>query len=90
MNLVLHQHQLKGAAQMDYLCRSTFRGGILADGMGVGKTLTAVMVMYKVKDDPGFSMVVAPKSLCLQWVAAIEDAWQEVRLRISLEIVITD
>ncbi|KAF8854060.1 P-loop containing nucleoside triphosphate hydrolase protein [Acephala macrosclerotiorum] len=77
MNIVLHYHQLKGAAQLDFLCRSSFRGGILADQMGVGKTLTAVTLMFMVKDEPGFSMVVAPKSLCLQWVSDIEGAWQE-------------
>ena len=68
---------------MDFSCRSSFRGGILADGMGVGKTLTAVLAMMKVKEDPGFSLVVCPKSLCLQWIAAIGDAWQEVSLAAS-------
>jgi SNF2 family DNA or RNA helicase len=80
MTIVLHEHQLKGAAQMHFLCNSPFRGGILADGMGVGKTHTAVASMFLVKDEPGFSMVVAPKTLCLQWVNAIECAWQEVCL----------
>ena len=72
MNIVLHHHQLKGAAQMDYLCRSPFRGGILADGMGVGKTFAATLLMWQVKDEPGFSMVVAPKALCLQWLLPLK------------------
>lgn len=80
MNVVLHPHQLKGSAQLDFLCRSRFRGGILADGMGAGKTLTAIHAMFMVKDQPGFSLVVAPKTSCLQWKAEIENAWQEVRL----------
>ena len=90
MDLILHDHQLKGAAQMHYLCNSQFRGGILADGMGVGKTHTAICAMFLVKDDPGFSMVVAPKTLCLQWVAAIEGAWQEVSPDLHVEIATTD
>jgi SNF2 family DNA or RNA helicase len=64
------EHQLKGAAQMHFLCNSPFKDGILADGMGVGKTHTAIASMFLVKDEPGFSMVVAPKALCLQWVNA--------------------
>jgi len=90
MALVLHDHQLKGAAQMHFLCNSPFRGGVLADGMGVGKTHTSIAMMHLVKDEPGFSMVVAPKTLCLQWVDAIENAWQEVRLHSPLEIAATD
>ncbi len=81
MNIVLHHHdQLKGAAQADFLCHSPFRGMILADGMGVEKTHTAIIAMSLVKDGPGFSMVVAPKMLCQQWVDTIEGAWQEVSL----------
>jgi SNF2 family DNA or RNA helicase len=72
MAIVLYNHQLKGVAQMHFLCNSTFRGGVLADGIGVGKTHSAISAMFLVKDDPGFSLVVAPKTLCLQWVAAIK------------------
>jgi superfamily II DNA or RNA helicase len=46
--------------------------------MGLGKTLCAIMAMRIVKDDPGFSMVVAPKVLCQQWVDQIEGAFEEV------------
>jgi SNF2 family DNA or RNA helicase len=75
---------------MDHLCRSPTKGGILADGMGVGKTHAAITVMWAVRDEPGFSMVVCPKSLCPQWVAAIEGAFQPVSLLVSLQIDITD
>jgi len=75
---------------MQYLCCSSFRGGILADGMGLGKTLTSIVLMWEVRDEPGFSMVIAPRSLCLQWVAAIEGAWQEVSPCKPLEIGTTN
>lgn len=48
------------------------------DGMGVGKTLQGILVMWLVKDDPGMSIVVAPANLCPQWVAEIEGAFEEV------------
>jgi hypothetical protein len=38
----------------------------LADGVGVGKRHKAIAMMYFVKDEPGFSMVIAPKKLCHQ------------------------
>ena len=46
--------------------------------MGVGKTLLAILAMWKVKGDPGFSLVLARKSVCPQWVAQIEGAWEQV------------
>jgi DNA repair protein RAD16 len=90
MNVALHPHQLKGAAQMLHLCDSPFNGGILADAMGLGKTFTAAAVIHAKKEGPGFSLVVAPKSLCLQWVAELEGAWEEVSLLMSIKIDATD
>jgi SNF2 family DNA or RNA helicase len=90
MTIVLHDHQLKGAAQMDFLAKSSFKGGILADGMGAGKTHTSIAMMHLVKDEPGFCVVVAPKTLCLQWVDAIESAWEEVCLHLPMQIATTD
>jgi len=34
--------------------------------------------MWLQRDEPGFSMVIAPKSVCLQWVDEISEAWDEV------------
>jgi SNF2 family DNA or RNA helicase len=73
-----HDYQLKGAAQINYLCESRFRGALVGDGMGVGKTLQAILAMWLQRDKPGFSMVIAPKSVCLQWVDEISEAWDEV------------
>ena len=78
MTVTPHCHQLKGASQADFLCRSHFKGILLGDGMGVGKTLTAILAMWLVKDLPGFSVVVAPKTLCHQWVEQIEGSFEPV------------
>lgn len=79
MTVTPHDYQLKAAAQADFSCRSRFKGILIGDGMGVGKTLSAILAMYMVKDEPGFSLVVAPKTLCRQWVDYIEGAFEEVR-----------
>ncbi|TAQ83552.1 hypothetical protein B7494_g8124 [Chlorociboria aeruginascens] len=76
MAFPLHDYQLKGAAQLHHLCLSSSGGGILADAMGLGKTNTAIAAMWMVKNRPGFSLVVCPKSLCIQWVDAVENAFQ--------------
>lgn len=73
-----YKNQLKGAAQMDYLCKSSSKGGILADGPGLGKTLTAILSMWLVKDEPGLSMVAVPNILCHRWVREIEGSFQAV------------
>jgi SNF2 family DNA or RNA helicase len=48
--------------------------------MGLGKTLTTVLHLWAIKDQPGQSLVLCPASLCRQWVKAIEDAFDEVGL----------
>jgi hypothetical protein len=78
MRIAPHDHQLKGAAQIDHCCKGRFRGMILADAAGLGKTLTATLAMWKTKDEPGMSLVVAPAGLCSQWVRMIETSWEEV------------
>jgi len=73
-----HIYQLKGAAQADMLCKSAFKAMVCGDGIGVGKTLLAILALSLVQNDPGFSLVVAPKSVCAQWVSQIEGASEEV------------
>lgn len=71
--------QLKGAAQADYSCRSEFHAFICGDGMGLGKTLLANLAAWLVRNDPGFTLVVAPKSVCAQWKDEIEGIFELVR-----------
>lgn len=80
MTIRPHDYQLKGAAQLHSLCEGDARGGILADSMGLGKTLTAILAMNLVRDVPGMCVVVAPKTLCPQWVTSIERTFTGVRL----------
>ena len=51
---------------------------MIGDQMGLGKTLLAVLALWLCKDEPGISLVVAPASICYQWVYTIERAWSEV------------
>jgi SNF2 family DNA or RNA helicase len=81
MTVAPHSWQLKAAAQMDWLCRSRFRGAIVGDPPGLGKTLEAVLAMHLCKDEPGICLVVCPKSLCDQWRDTIECSWEEVSNR---------
>lgn len=74
----VHDYQLLGAAQGDYLYKSVFRGILCDDEMGVGKTLLAILVIWLARDGPGFSLVAAPASLCPQWVVQTAGVWREV------------
>ncbi len=73
-----HEHQLLAAAQGHFLCKSSIRGIILGDTTGLGKTLSAILMMWLAKDDAGFSVVVAPKTLCHQWVKQIKGSFKPV------------
>jgi SNF2 family DNA or RNA helicase len=46
--------------------------------MGMGKTLTSTLAMWLRKDEPGMSLVVAPASVCAQWVDDIHKYFDEV------------
>lgn len=46
--------------------------------MGLGKTLQAIMSMKLIKHEPGIIAVFCPANLCIQWVKAIEGAFDEV------------
>lgn len=80
MTLVPHPWQLKGAAQGLLCCESMFKGFLLGDGMGVGKTLTAILMMHALKDKPGMSLVVCPAGVCHKWAATIDNSWRPVSL----------
>ena len=75
---VPHEYQLKGAAQIDWLCRGIFRRALLGDAPGLGKTLQAILAMWLCRDEPGMCLVVCPSSLCLQWVQYIHRVFPDV------------
>jgi SNF2 family DNA or RNA helicase len=78
MTITPHPYQLKGAGQADWACRGPFKGLLLGDGMGMGKTITAILAMYQQRTEPGLCVVIVPASLCLQWVEIINGLWQQV------------
>lgn len=78
MPVAPHDYQLKGAAQIEYMCKGPFRGCLVGDPMGLGKTLQAILSMMPIRDDPGLILVVCPASLCKQWVQSIHGAFSDV------------
>jgi SNF2 family DNA or RNA helicase len=73
-----HDYQLKGAAQINYACKGHFRGCLIEDPMGLGKTLQAICSMKLIADEPGIILVVCPASLSIQRVRSIENTFEEV------------
>ncbi|KAK5131862.1 hypothetical protein LTR08_000529 [Meristemomyces frigidus] len=71
-----HPWQLKDAQQAHFACESEFRAFRCGDAMGLGKTLLGVLAMWLVKDEPGMSLVVAPKAVCGQWVETFNNAFE--------------
>lgn len=83
MTITPHYHQLKFAAQALHACKGPQKGILCGDDMGLGKTIQTILAMYEVRDQPGFSMVVCPKSVCQQWITTIKTIWEEVSNIIS-------
>jgi SNF2 family DNA or RNA helicase len=79
MRIIPRDFQLKAAAQGLYCLDSPMKLFLLGDEMGVGKTLTAILMMWAKKDLPGMSIVICPKSVCRQWERATNDAFDNVR-----------
>ncbi|KAH4359991.1 hypothetical protein HBH99_256320 [Parastagonospora nodorum] len=74
-----HPWQAKGAAQGHYLCEhKDFKVFYCGDEMGLGKTLLAIMMAKLVQSKPGFCVVVAPKTICGQWLKEIAGAFHKV------------
>ncbi|KAK2033164.1 P-loop containing nucleoside triphosphate hydrolase protein [Colletotrichum zoysiae] len=67
----LRPWQLQVVELISNFLRGPQRGAILGDGMGLGKTLTAIAVVMKNRNGPyqGPALVVAPKGLQSSWDA---------------------
>lgn len=46
--------------------------------MGSGKTIQGGLVLYQVRDEPGISLVVAPKGVCEDWFQTVTKMFDEV------------
>ncbi|KAE8869679.1 hypothetical protein PTNB29_00023 [Pyrenophora teres f. teres] len=89
--LLFHPHpwQLKGAAQGHWLCeQKDFRLFCCGDEMGLGKTMLAVLMAKLAQPQPGFCVVVSPKTVCTQWREEFERAF--VKGEALKAIVLTD
>ncbi|KAI9764339.1 MAG: hypothetical protein M1835_007597 [Candelina submexicana] len=67
---VPHEHQLVAAAKLQFLAKSQYRGGILGDPMGLGKTLAAILLIVATPrtSAQGPAVIVTRKSLVPNWV----------------------
>ncbi|KAK1772718.1 hypothetical protein QBC33DRAFT_565180 [Phialemonium atrogriseum] len=66
-------HQQRAAAVAVQAGETEFKGFILADPPGLGKTLPALMaIAAKFREGGGPSVVVAPLSCCRQWMSEMD------------------
>lgn len=75
MQVKLMPHQIIGVQWMVHMERGKHRGGILADSMGLGKTIQATATMVaNPSTDPRCktTLIVAPLALLEQWKLEIE------------------
>ncbi|KAI7267982.1 Undecaprenyl diphosphate synthase [Hortaea werneckii] len=73
-----YQHQLQGTAVCLHAEKTDFRGLILADSTGMGKTLQLLrLISIGRQAGDGPSVVVAPSSCCRQWVEEVKDNFKD-------------
>ena len=65
--------QLTAASRMVHLAQSPYRGGILGDSMGMGKTLGIIIAMMEGKENrSGYHIVVTTKGATRQSIDELE------------------
>ncbi|OQR93562.1 DNA repair protein [Thraustotheca clavata] len=97
LTATLLPYQQEGLAWMVNQEASTYRGGILADEMGMGKTIQAVSCMLEQvrleRNDPfhkdnnlmaGGTLIVCPVVACMQWRSEIERFVQKDHLKVHI------
>jgi SNF2 family DNA or RNA helicase len=78
MTVTPRSFQLEAASKALYCLKGPFKLFMLGDEMGVGKTLSGILVMWELRKEPGMSLVICPKNLCQHWVDTIHNSWEEV------------
>jgi SNF2 family DNA or RNA helicase len=82
-------HQLYAASRLNFLQRSRFRGGILADAVGMGKTLAAILLIVHTPQGAGDGpwIVVTKKPLISNWARELRE---NVRSEYELKVIVPD
>ncbi|KAJ5156544.1 DNA repair protein RAD16 [Penicillium capsulatum] len=70
---VLKHFQLEGLNWMMEQEKTTFRGGLLGDEMGMGKTIQAVSLIMSDFPQPNPTLVIVPPVALMQWVSEIKE-----------------
>jgi SNF2 family DNA or RNA helicase len=87
---MLKPWQLTGVGKLQHLFNSRFKGGILGDEQGLGKSLTTIAAMVddivtnKGKAYRGFNLIVTTKSCAPQWISEINRHYGSVSQRMPM------
>jgi len=80
----LKHWQLAGVGKLLHLFQTRYKGGILGDEQGLGKTVTAISAMVadivasKGEPSRGFNLIVTTKSCAPQWIDEINKHYGKV------------
>ena len=81
---VLKPWQSIGQEKLYRLANSEFRGGFLADPVGLGKSLTALIAALRVRKallpSCGFILVICRKSCVYQWYDEVRQHFKKVSM----------
>lgn len=69
---VLKHFQLEGLNWMMEQEKTSYRGGLLGDEMGMGKTIQAVSLIMSDYPQPNPTLVLVPPVALMQWVSEIK------------------
>ncbi|RGP75402.1 global transactivator [Fusarium sporotrichioides] len=77
-NAELKEHQKHAVGKAEWAMRSQFKGMILGDPPGLGKTLSALSMIARLSSDGnGPSIILTPLSCCQHWMEEINKFFQD-------------